>query len=440
MSKLVFHFSAPFRSIINCNTPLLLSETSNQLTLFKNIFSCLKDHNLVRNITSSAEEKNSELRYRTLSDDNIPLSSLPLFSIYLQIDNILKGEIPPFPTKIKYSIVNADVHYYDNSIGILATSIVIDDSDSINMNELFSNIDTWSVEFSQTIISCLRDIEDKAIHFSSISRLRKSRNALIHPDDMLIFDDVPSINHANNLLWVSRLACFSEPSKLMSNLSILSNWTENQSARKLLISEAELSIHIGNSYLKNSLNDEDLECLLSSLNICNYWYAFFDVINANLYKKYAMLLGEKKVQHATQVKVERVYEHVLFMMNELSNFSSNIQGRRKHIVEEFFNCWEINNLLDRASSCINLLEKKITQVNQKKNERFNRIFEAILTAIGGIALLDFTLNLVSFSHNKEKPVDATTGLSDWVLLAPHDGIINILLIIIVILMIVAYRK
>ena len=153
-----------------------------------------------------------------------------------------------------------------------------------------------------------------------------------------------------------------------------------------------------------------------------------------------MLLNENAFNKKLACRADDTHEHVSFMINELADFESGIQGHRQRITNTYFEVWKVKRLVDAVKAKTLLLEKKIYRLNIKKNERFNRIFEATLTAIGGIALLDFTLNLVSFAHSPDKPTDNFRGISDWVLSLPHDGVINILTVIIVGLTIVAYRK
>lgn len=411
-----FVFSAPFRTNINLSS----IEAVDASELIANIIK-IAIRNTKSNLGKGFSWKtpwvktcNGELHYSELAEDYLPLSATPLLQLVIS-DNEMLSDLASSVKIMSVEEVlfkSCTVDYYDNTVGILNVDIVF------NVNKydqhFFSLIDKWSTKYCSLIIKIIKSFEIDMLSSLLVAGRKNESNSFINPGDFYVFFDrnnlePKSLAKIEEMLWVTRILIKDSGSQCCE---ILNNWTQQSSLsqRKKNIGNVDVAFCIGNSVIFGSLSNLEESALKASLSISTYFYVIYSIMNKNLRSIYLDLSKGQKVKISLISKASRIRTHIEFIENEFSDVLMGLQGLRSEISRLLLSTWNYSELVKAVQSKKNSVAKVVDSKLQEKQSRYARIIEAILAAIGGVAVLDFSLNLFSFSNNNKIDSNAIPGL------------------------------
>lgn len=409
-----FIFSAPFRTNININNLKALDAPE---TVVKVITSALKMSGVLANGYSWQipwrKVKQGELHYAELSQDQLSFSAIPLLRLMIS-GSVLSSSMSDLHSTrvIKDVLVNHCVaEYYGNTIAILRIDITL--TKMASEAEVFAVLDRWSTAYCSDVIKLIKPMEENVHH-----ELIKHHNLFFKLGDFNVFFRRNALENnvtepKEDMLWVTRL--FMQSAPVLADL--LEGWTQQAdlSARTTKIGQANIAFCVGNSIVFDVLTPEEESALYTALSICSYFYVLHDVLNQNLRQLFLHLSKNNTVSSTMIHKANSVRSYIEFMENEINDTLIGMQGYRDEISRLLLKTWNYGELIGAVKGKKYAVKKIIEFSIQEKQGRYGRIIEAILAGIGGVALMDFAINIYTFdkstdSFNIDLPVVHTLYL------------------------------
>ena len=385
------------------------------------------------------EHNSGELRYSELSEDYIPFSSTPICRLKIyekHIIPIISDNLNQKLCEIE-SINDLFIDYYDNTIAILFIDVGLNFINDIS--EAFSKIDKFSVDFSCVVINQIKTLEHQLqakLVSKNESLFKKQKNFNIFFDRKNTSKDIQ--NGAKEILWVTRI--FFNYDDIST--SILEDWSQQTelNKKKIKIGQTKINFSVGNSIIHNKMTGKEFYSFITSLSTCMYFYVLYDVLNKNLKNLFNLLSTREKISLTLASQVNKFRNYLEFIDNEFSDFIIGLQGLRKLFANHFLEIWKYYDLVDLVHKKNNIVCKMLDYALMEKNNKYTRAIQAILAAIGAIAILDFTLNLFSFSNNAELSNDNITGFIDVARYLSPDLTLYVLIALIFVLIYTIVKK
>lgn len=441
---MVFLFITPFRTDFNLSS---LEAIGDRETIVDVLLETVKGENEGSSgfhwTVPWDKEQKGELHYSELNEDFVPDSATPLLNLdlppeYIKNELDLRSEEPKVG---EYDITQCSVLYYDNTVGILTLEVSFSDGDV--QDEIFSIIDKWSTEICSSIISLIESYETSVLSkIRSISKIRK-KAIFLHPKEFIVFFDrfessmASTDKKVERMLWVTRLY---QGSVDENQSEVLERWTQNINlhGNALSLGDSKISACVGNSVVSGTLSKDSKYALETALQISTYFYVLYDVFNKVLKLLYLEMSNGKKAKESTISRVNRIRPHIEFMENEFGDVLMGLQGKRAAIANRFMEAWSYEYLVKAVQKKKDSVGRFSESILREKQSKYGRVVEAFLAAIGGVSLLDFILNLFSYSNDRNS--DAVPGLVDSVEHLPVDGVLYVALALLVFVLILVLRK
>ncbi|KAA1161559.1 hypothetical protein [Pseudoalteromonas distincta] len=426
-----FIFSAPFRTQINLDS-ISAVDSLDMITDILTETNKYLMNNFTEGIVLSSpwcSDSNSCLQYSSLSEDNLPLTAKPL--IKMNITGLARS-FEYYDISEDYdsglSLINESyVEFYDNTIAVLLVDITF--KNIINKNAFISSLDQWSTKYCSALINSIKlyekKIQEKLIE---LDLSYKTKHFVPNGSFKVFFDRNQTFTNINDeMLWVTRICLEVKPN---SNLDIFFNWTANPDLleKKVKLLSSSATFCVGNSLTFGKLNASEESALKVSLSLSLYFYVLHSTLNKNLRTIFLDISNSKKVSNSVITNINRITSHIEFIENEFSDVIMGLQGLRCKITNILLDTWNYSELIRSVQKKKNAVEKNINFILQEKNNKYRRIVESILAGIGGISILDFSLNLFLFSSKKIVSNDSIPGLIDATNYLSVDGTIYMILL------------
>jgi len=375
-----------------------------------------------------ADDRPLEL-YKRLDQDSIPSTLLPLLTINffekLQLEQIT------IPGCSNSRLQDASIHIYDRTLGLL--ELTVDFDEISNLSEFENNADDWTVLFVKSLLDKLHSFSQVCFKIL-IKPQANSREGIMQPANRKsCFFDVyePSCTSLNlSLMWVSRVIFTDSPT---IEKHPWENWTQGQISDRIEVSVGNQSgvLCVGNSVVFGKLDFMAVNSIQKGLRLANLIFSAVHVISKNLRTVHGDFIGSRipaihsaeltaTIRNALDI-VERDYEDGM----------QGIQGGRRTVATNYLTVWSFEALLHTSHKRIGSLFSLTQELIVRRNARYSRLVELALSIIGGIALLDFSLNLMTFSRSPSSKEDGVFGLIDFVKEAPEDQLLFLLTAVIV---------
>lgn len=440
-----FIFSAPFRTGINLNSLVSMNANGN---VVEQIFSSLVEvqSQLPKGFDWEvpwAKNCENELHYSELSEDLIPLSATPLLRLRMAIDpmRVMMQEKENFKEIQVDSIESCFIEYYDNTVAILFIDANLSFPDGHKSG--FQVLDRWSTGWCAEVINEASKF-DKHLQNVLVNRKNNKKKIFLKPEEFKVFfdqyqnhkRDAPAID---KLLWVTRVFLSSKDDP---GMALLEEWTQqvDLTCREKKIGGARIAFCIGNSVVFNEIRGKEYIALTSAMAICTYFYVLHDVINRNLKIIFIDLSNENSANNSMASRVNKVRGHIEFIENEFSDVLLGLQGMRSQVATHLLDTWKYTDLIKSVQNKKETVGKMLDFSMRQQQGRYARIVEAILAAIGGVAVLDFALNLFAFTNYKQLSEDSIPGLVDAVKYLPPDGVFYAIITLILAILILVIKK
>jgi hypothetical protein len=441
-----FIFCAPFRTGINLNSLVCMNYISEVVACLSSSVSEVQQ-SLPEGFSwevAWAKDGENELHYSELSEDFIPLSATPLLRLHISIGqmNALVNEQDDSKSVQVQSIGACYIDYYDNTVAILFVDAEL--SFPKEEKEGFPLLDYWSTNWCSSVINQVGQFE-KRLQVVLMNQKINKQEIFLKPKSFRVFFDQGlygkgGFDAIDKILWVTRIYV---KEKEETSMALLEEWTQQADleSKARQVGKASIAFCIGNSVVLNEIRNKEYAALMSAMSICTYFYVLHDVFNRNLKSVFISMASENNTTTSIISRTNKIRSHIEFIENEFSDVLLGLQGLRSEVATHLLNTWKYPELVKAVQRKKQTVGKMIDFSLQEKQGRYARVVEAILAAIGGVAVLDFALNLFTFTNNKELSRDSIPGLVDAAKHLPHDGVIYaILLILLSVLILVAKKR
>lgn len=442
-----FIFSAPFRTNINLSSLEAVDESQKLALAIDDAikFTLSKSTNLFSYEIPLADTKKGELHFSELSEDCLPLSATPLFRLFIDEHELFSPSeniYNSFFGEHDFKVNKCSIDYYDNTIGILYIDLSF-----LNIrheHNILSEIDKCSTKYCSSIIKLIKPIENQIL--SKLTNTSNKDSLFIKNGQFHVFFDRNNIDNqdpekSEDMLWVTRFFFTPEDPDFLT-MNSLHKWTQQSELikREKSFGKSKISFCVGNSVIFGSLGKAEFSALKSSLSLSTYFYVLYSILNKNLGIIFLNISKSHKTSTSIITNVNRIRGHIEFIENEFSDAIMGLQGLRKEISQTLFETWNYADLVKSANRKNNSVEKVVNFSLQEKKSRYERIIESILAAIGGVTVLDFTLNLFSYSSDTKLSNDSVLGLTDASKYLSIDGTLYTIIIFLIFVLYLIIRK
>ena len=431
--------SAPFRTDI-CLQPLFVARRSEDLiAALHSVATGIKERTgwpLTLATKALPDGQHSDL-YTSLDEDLLPVTSLPLFSCRVDVARLDAGA--PAPGGFGAVLKQAELFYFDQTVGVLELVIDLD----LAQTTVPSALDKWSVALARhLLVSCAELTHALEQTLLSARTLANDPVALPCGEAGAFFDRAkrPPGDAARDLLWASRLLVVGDGA---AELVWLQDWTQERldEEDRVDLGLASAAICIGNSVVfKGEQLPAAVSAVSRSLRICNMFYALVHVLSANQRLVHAGLLGERTPHTEAGQITQAVRSRLNLIEHEYEDTVLGLQGMRSTAVHEYMRVWKFESLLATCTRRIASVDVLVQAALQQRNLRYTRVVEAALTLIGGLTLLDVSLNLMTFSRTPGLAKDKVFGLIDLARVVPENVLLHVLVLLVVVVSMFKLRR
>lgn len=303
---------------------------------------------------------------------------------------------------------------YDNAVGVLETTIQVNDSFFQDTEEkrkqLLANIQGFTNTYMKTVLPKYYDKSIKKLikaihHLDKDNFLQKAMtdNVLLNTHTKKIKQMTVDKENIAEPLWVNRtliLPKLTEQSFFFNHWLSLGEDDVEQVAKQL----EKDGFYFGwgnNLIIENEYDDKVLSSALDAVHLCQYYNVVYDYTNKQLSNIVGQIYATngkgktiKKVERLLEVNIENA--NLLFM--QLNEQALNLQGHRQKYFIDLLSKWRIYTIKENIKKKISFGKEKLDYFYRKRSNFSNHISEAILFGIGGIALVDFFANVSLFSR------------------------------------------
>ena len=422
--------SIPFRTKINLHPRFSVSRTK----LFAEMLNLVRESaqeslNQVRVKAMTQHDEGQSGLYRSIDEDALPSCVLPLFSVEWSRDqiDIIPIEGPPGVGVRK--LESATLSYFDHTIGILELRLRMEGV--INKKVFAESLDHWSFALATKWIERSNAVSD-AIE-QGLEGLVLPKHSFFAPIEIAdAYFDRHSTNQTNpqrDLLWVSRALILEAPP---SDIEWLRYWTQDQldEADRVQIGDFNAALRVGNSVIFGPWNEVGDSAFTRALLLCNRFYAIAHVLSTNQRLTHARFLSEEIDPEYAGVLTTSIRSRLDLLQHEYEDTMLGVQGLRRVTMRTYMQAWGFENLIKTIERRIASVDVLVHAALQRRNLRYTRLVEAALTMIGGLALLDFAVNLLNFSRTPGLALDTLPGLVDIAQVISEDALLYSLLAVI----------
>lgn len=383
--------------------------------------------NCVINPLAVADDSPIEL-YKQLNEDAIPITLLPLLNIeFLNVIASIDVSVPGCSkTRLDYAAINI----YDHTLGIM--ELVFDFERMMSASEFEKGMDCWAEMYVGLILKKLHGLSIATFNSLTSAQLGHGNGIMSPVGRRSSFFDMqmPAIRSLNpKPLWVSRVI-FTDTNEI--DKKVWDAWTQGQTSERPEVNLGKQSavLCVGNSVVFGKVDETIVDIFQRSLRLSNLIYAAVHVINRNLRAVHGDFIGGR-INPAFAADITSLIRNKLdFVERDYEDGLQGLQGSRSSVVNGYLKAWSFGALIETSHKRMASISVMIQESIVRRSIRYSRIVESTLSVIGGITLLDFSLNLMTFSRSDSSVDDGVYGLVDFVKDAAEDKLLFALLLIV----------
>jgi len=327
-----------------------------------------------------------EYGYGDLTLDNIPSTLQP--KLTLEFNSLIVSFITSFLQNNAVTFKEGKVHFFNHNIAVILLDFEIDEENFI------STIDS---EFDHKLSGLLENIYTLTLE-KPLNLLQKTPYTCLNIDM-----DEQKKNHINFMinkpvLWTARYLIL--PDKYKSNHNLLS-WASIDEINCEGIKNFNFFISSGNGLIFTSDIYYFLNDFKKTIILPQFYYAFLN--NYNDYFETALkrfnslnkkMFSPKRSVDKLLNKTQEKIENQEYLALSISDAIRGTQGVRSILLQHIFKNWNLKELEEDSAKKTSFLYKKLDTWMKKIIQMQNRTVEVVLSLMGGIALVDFILNLL----------------------------------------------
>lgn len=395
---MLFYTFSPICVPINWQTELI-TDVAEKFHLLSNLFKEIPD--------ITVNPCSWPMGYGSLEHDNLPLFYQPAAALSLL--SMMQED----------DVVDAKLYCYDNCLAVLAISLQTSfDLDSIDDLVISQRIEALAIKYLKPVLLHLYE--------------QKSTGHLISPKAYKFYTDSQASLCDAKPLWVARMLVQS-PS--LSN-GHYKAWLQN-------IDDASDVFMLGSG---NSLLCEQ-ECLLDieRVMLLSQFHAALMLRTEGLLK---LTLTQFNGAYFNQDSVDSLQDsvelhqyrndHIEFINIQYSAAQAGMQGKRRQLLAQFTNAWQVVEQERRLQQLAQLVQKRLDRFVDYKNRTQTRSIQTLLTFLGALSLVALVTDLASLSNTVKH--SATLGVLDIFTLISAELMLNITIFVVVLLTAYFYRN
>lgn len=391
--------------------------------------------------------------YGTISNDNLPVFFQPLCKRRLVLSNFAEStpHIQEFCAQYDATITACELYIFDDTISVLRLDVALPGCESASLQTALSDgtIDQSLSNLTTEIYDAVLFPEfcDYVAGFKALIQQKPDTLdlQLINPAQFKIFKDV-SFKHgekpaATNVLWTGRTVIAGTTTRNTALGHALCNWAK---CDEPFCQDTDAGHYIGSGNIL-VYSDDGEECeqdWLRTQLLCQYYNAILAVYSGILKRTYSNLtvadsrrLSGKRLNRLLS-DITRSLDHLSFTQLEFNDARVGTQGNRTKIVDDTCEAWRLEQLIDSAIQRASFIRERLNRMLEQQKAAVNRSVELILTAIGGVALIDLFITLTNSSRNL--PEDTIPGVLDLFKQISPDGSISSAVAILILVSIYVY--
>jgi len=348
--------------------------------------------------------------YGSLEHDNLPL--------FYQVG----AEISLQAMMQEDDVVDARLYCYDNCLAVLAivleTAVDLGDVDDLAISE---RIGTLSTRYLKPILSHLYKQEGTG-HF-------------ISPKSYKVYADTPSALCDARPLWVARMLVQS-PELPPSHYHHWLKSVDDTSDILLLGS--------GNSLLCDPAHLQDMRRVM----VLSQFHAALVLRTESLLEKTLTQFNGayfNKKKNRTRMALQNSVDlhqyrndHIEFICIQYSSAQAGIQGKRRLLLAQFDNAWQVKQQEHRLQQLAQLVQKRLDRLVEESRRAQTRSIQTLLAFLGALSLLALVVDLASLSNDMEH--GDTLGILDIFALISAENVLSITVLVVVILTALFYKN
>ncbi len=259
---------------------------------------------------------------------------------------------------------------------------------------------------------------------------------------------------AARVMWVNRSACLSgldtEKSTIWAD-----EWVPLEGAEELrseLHRPGSIFIGWGHNNFHVPFESDEAGAAVASIRLAQYFYTVLFVTNENLSKFIGKSLTPKTYHELKdlQRRMKSIVPSVDLLVATYIDTSQTVQGVGRNYFLTASSRYSTNDVVENIERKTKTVNGLIQRAFERSTRRTQTILELLVFALGGLALVDFTLNLTSVANSsrikdlaKTHSADGVPGLLDIGAIFPADALLWIsssLLLICLIIYLILHGK
>ena len=428
--------SIPFRTKINLHPHFVVRRTARFVETLNKVAETLNESKKILITALSQHDENLNGLYKSIDEDIIPPSTLPLFSVIWPPSELDIISINPPPGINVVKIQKATLSYFDHTVAILELQLHLDE---LNNGKIFAeSLDYWSFSLATEWMAKSREASIAIEQGLLNAETTKHPICATIEADNAYYDRHYSEQQSTqrDLLWVSRVLYLDSES---SDIDWLRYWTQDQLDKEIRvqIGDFDAALRVGNSVVFGRPNEVGETAISRALLLCNRFYAIAHVLSSNQRLVHVRLLGEEVSAEKTKTINDAIRSRLDLIHHEYEDTMLGVQGSRSLAIRTYMSAWGFEKLISTTARRLASVDSLVQAAMQRRSLRYTRLVEATLTMIGGLTLLDFAVNLLNFARTPGLATDSWFGLVDIAQIISEDVLLNFLLIAIIF---AAYKK
>ncbi|WP_417457677.1 hypothetical protein [Kordiimonas sp.] len=394
--------------------------------------------------------------YGSLENDLCPRFFRPLFKRELEFANGSPAHetLEAFCTKWALNLACAELYIFDDTLALLRLDFDRPRSEApfdLITSDQQSSFDAATSALALTLYhemlypdfvettTKLEDIKSDTIRF------RKQAAFDVFND--IHFDNKEHKNE-RHVLWTGRTIIVPEQGLEAKNKTALLEWAACKAEDELQdVGFGRAHIGSGNCLLvaEGELDFAAREWFRAQ-SLCQFYNAILATYNAIL-KSILLQIGTlekrgirkgRRANALLQTMTKRL-DHLSFASMEFGESRRGAQRHRRLVLENTITAWELDGVAGGALEMAEFARKRLERLESRRRSKQNRSIELILTAIGGVAVIDLFLSLADVTHTGTLYEDGIPGVLDAFAALPPDSWIWAATTIVLLITLSVYR-
>lgn len=368
--------------------------------------------------------------YGSLNHDAIPGFFQPI-AFVVPTDDLLQS-VSQMSDGVR--LLDFQVHLYDDTIAILFAQWEVSAMPSTALDRDLSALTNNLV--SRVVDELMQPLAGKLARSTPLSWRWRSIA------EFVVYRDIARQQLLNrDALWVARIALVNSNSDDYTNWMA---WADAQEDRIVQNKQFSLYVGSGNSLLIDCDSEQEQQNLIRAMSLCQFYAVILSLylqqLNEDLsqLENYVARRGISRAKNRLLRQVENKLDHLDYVRLQHGQALYGVQGSRRTMVSSIHEAWNTTGQFDNVMGWAGLLRERISRRFQERRIKQGKLVQALLAFIGGLAILDISLAMLSESEGLRE--DHLPGMLDLFYRLPADGVLYAAVAVVVAVVFLIYRS